>query len=218
MHLLNGRLVIILGILCYMAVRSIIVGTRYKQLKQIFWLKEIINLLFVLYILLVVSVTLFPLALWIDFNSEYIKFNINLIPFVAIIKDVKQIGIAYDGDAVFMIELIIRNVGGNILLFMPFGFLSPIVWNKYKYLKNIVLLGLFVSISIELFQLLELIAGGYGRTVDIDDVICNGLGVILGYLIYQFLFKLGDKFQLEILQNLTSKNTREFNNDHRVEY
>lgn len=162
---------------------------------------------------MVVSVTLFPLALWIDFNMQNIKFGLNLTPFVGIINDIKQIGIAYDGDTVFMIRLIIRNVGGNILLLMPLGVLSPIIWNKFKDFKNIVLFGFVISISIESIQFIELIAGGWGRTVDIDDVICNVLGVILGYFIYKFTFKIADKFQIEILQNLNSGNSRVFDND-----
>ncbi|MEC0300877.1 VanZ family protein [Peribacillus frigoritolerans] len=213
MYLINGRLLIGIGVLCYLAGRGILIGFKFKKQKHVYWLREVINFLFVLYILMVVSVTLFPLALWIDFNMQNIKFGLNLIPFVGIINDIKQIGIAYDGDTVFMISLIIRNVGGNILLLMPLGVLSPIIWNKFKGFKNIVLCGFVISISIESIQFIELIAGGWGRTVDIDDVICNVLGVILGYFIYKFTFKIADKFQIEILQNLNSGNSSLFDND-----
>ncbi|MCK1985754.1 MULTISPECIES: VanZ family protein [Peribacillus] len=213
MYLINGSLLIGIGVICYLDGRGILIGFKLKKEKQVYWLREVINFLFVLYILMVVSVTLFPLALWIDFNMQNIKFGLNLIPLVGIINDIKKIGIAYDGDTVFMIKLIIRNVGGNILLLMPLGVLSPIIWNKLKDLKNIVLFGFVISISIESIQFTELIAGGWGRTVDIDDVICNVLGVILGYFIYKFTFKLADKFQIEILQNLNSGNSRLFDND-----
>ncbi|RRN71374.1 VanZ family protein [Peribacillus simplex] len=213
MYLINGSLLIEIGVICYLAVRSILIGFKLKKQKQVYWLREVITFLFVLYILMVVSVTLFPLALWINFNMQNIKFGLNLAPFVGIINDIKQIGIAYDGDTVFMISLIIRNVGGNILLLMPLSVLSPIIWNKFKDFKNIVLFGLVISISIESIQFIELIAGGLGRTVDIDDVICNVLGVILGYFIYKFTFKIADKFQIEILQNLNSGNSRLFDND-----
>ncbi|MBX9953326.1 VanZ family protein [Peribacillus simplex] len=207
MYLINGSLLIGIGVICYLAGRGILIGFNFKKQKQVYWLREVINFLYVLYILMVVSVTLFPLALWIDFNMQNIKFSLKLIPFVGIINDIKQIGIAYDGDTMFMISLIIRNVGGNILLLMPLGVLSPIIWNKFKDFKTIVLFGFVISISIESIQFIELIAGGRGRTVDIDDVICNVLGVILGYFIYKFTFKIADKFQIEILQNLNSGNS-----------
>ncbi len=52
-----------------------------------------------------------------------------------------------------------------------------------------------------------MIAGGFGRADDIDDVICNVVGVILGYSIYKFMFKIADQFQITILQNLNFKNS-----------
>jgi glycopeptide antibiotics resistance protein len=49
-------------------------------------------------------------------------------------------------------------------------------------------LGLLVSVSIECLQLVELVIDvGFGRTVDIDDVICNVIGTVIGYLIYNGL-------------------------------
>ncbi|ALC80462.1 hypothetical protein AM592_01835 [Bacillus gobiensis] len=100
---------------------------------------------------MVVSVTLFPLALWIDYNIEHIKYCLNLIPLVSILKDFGQIGKAYDGDIIFMIEILIKNVGGNILLFIPLGFLVPILSKKYKHFKSTLLLGFLVSLCIGYF-------------------------------------------------------------------
>jgi glycopeptide antibiotics resistance protein len=189
-------------VICYIIGRGIFVGVKLKNKKPVYWLQELLTFLFVLYILMVVSVTLFPLALWIDFNLEHIKFGLNLIPLVSIIRDISSIGTAYDGDSMFMIGRIIRNVGGNILLLMPLGFLAPIEATKFKSMKSTILLGLFTSISIEFIQFMELLAGGWGRTVDVDDVICNVIGVCFGYLIYKITFKLVDKFQIKVLQNL----------------
>ncbi|WP_078411308.1 VanZ family protein [Priestia abyssalis] len=202
MYLINGRVIIVLGVICYLVGRVIFLRVKYKNTKTVYSLKEVIKFLFVLYILMVVSVTLFPLALWIDFNIEHIKYGLNFVPFVSILKDISQIGVAYDGDVVFMIGLIIRNVGGNILLLMPLGVLVPILSYKFRQFKNTVLLGFFISTSIEFIQFFELLAGGWGRTVDIDDVICNVIGVSFGYLIYKIMFRIADKFQIKILQNL----------------
>ena len=71
---------------------------------------------------MVVAVTLFPLPIGFPFNIENLNRSVNIIPFASIIKDINQIGSAYDGDSLFMIGLIVRNVGGNILLLMPLGF------------------------------------------------------------------------------------------------
>lgn len=56
---------------------------------------------------------------------------------------------------------------------MPLGFLAPILWDKYKKVKNIILLGFAISVSIELLQLIESLFSGVVRITDIDDVICN---------------------------------------------
>ncbi|WHY80130.1 VanZ family protein [Neobacillus sp. WH10] len=196
MILLNGSFIIFLGVICYIIGRGIFLGLKHKNKKIVYWLKEIFYFLFVLYLLMVISVTLFPLALWIDFHWENIKYGINLIPLVSIIKDIRSIGIAYDGDTVFMISLIVRNVGGNILLLMPLGFFVPILFRKN--IKRTVILGFFISVSIEFIQFFELLAGGRGRTVDVDDILCNVIGACFGYLI----FKLVDRFQIKFLQNL----------------
>lgn len=202
MYLISGDLFIRLGIIFYLVGRSILIGIRYKKQKQLYLLKEIIGFLFIIYIFMVVSVTLFPLPIYFNTNVEFVHHSINVIPLESIINDFSQIGVAYDGDVLFMIGLIVRNVGGNILLLMPLGFLAPILWDKFKSFKRITLLGFCVSISIEILQLLETLLGGWGRITDIDDVICNVLGVMIGYLIYKLLIKIGSKFQVNIIQKL----------------
>lgn len=191
MYYINGNLIVVLGVIGYLVVRGVLIRIKYRKQKQIYWLKEVTSLLFVTYIYMIVSVTLFPLPLGFDFNYENVSRFINIVPLASIIENINKIGIAYDGDVQFMIGLILRNVGGNILLFMPLGFLVPVVWNKFKSFKNVLLLGLIASISIEILQLLESFTGRWGRITDIDDVIFNVLGIMIGYLIYKFTFKLG---------------------------
>ncbi|WP_307406767.1 VanZ family protein [Neobacillus ginsengisoli] len=217
MLLLSGRLIVVLGFICYLG-RLILLWIKYKNQKQVFWLKEVIVFLFVIYICMVVSVTLFPIPIGFHSNTENIYRSINVMPLVSIIKSISQIGIAYGGDAQFMIGLIVRNVGGNILLLMPLSFLAPLIWNKFKRFKNIMLLGFVISVSIELLQLVEtMLSGGWGRITDINDVICNVLGVTVGYLIYKFTFKLIDHFQIKILQKLNSGRSELFDKNNEVE-
>ncbi len=170
--------------------------------KAMNWFNEMTRFLFVLYCLLVVSVTLFPLPIGFPYSFENLSAFINLIPFVSIWKQISLIGIAYDGDVLFMIELITRNVGGNILLFVPLGFLIPIIWKNVRHFKQIFLIGIGVSVTIELLQLLESFVGGLGRVTDIDDVICNGFGAVLGYLLFDLLLLFSKKYQLRILHRI----------------
>lgn len=72
----------------------------------------------------------------------------------------------------------------NIILFMPLGFLLPTIWPQFRTIKNVAYTGLFFSLAIELSQLLN------HRITDIDDLLMNTLGAIIGYLIYRALFKM----------------------------
>ncbi|MGL5615367.1 MAG: VanZ family protein [Sarcina sp.] len=71
----------------------------------------------------------------------------------------------------------------NIIFFMPFGFLLPTLWNKYRKLLPVILHGVIFSIIIELSQLFT------HRATDITDLIMNTLGTILGWLLFSLLSK-----------------------------
>lgn len=70
----------------------------------------------------------------------------------------------------------------NIFLFIPFGFLCPMISRSYARLSRTVLTGIGLSLIIELLQLFTLY-----RATDINDIIANGLGAILGCLCYRLL-------------------------------
>ena len=65
---------------------------------------------------------------------------------------------------------------GNVLMFIPFGFFLPFVTEKLNS-KNVFAMAAAVPIIVELFQLI------LGRSFDIDDLICNFLGIIIGFFI-----------------------------------
>jgi glycopeptide antibiotics resistance protein len=76
------------------------------------------------------------------------------------------------------------NLVGNIILFVPFGFLLPLLWNKMKNALPLFLIALSLSIILELYQLLT----NTGQC-DIDDVILNTTGSMVGFLLYSILKK-----------------------------
>ncbi|MBP1915062.1 glycopeptide antibiotics resistance protein [Lederbergia galactosidilyticus] len=67
------------------------------------------------------------------------------------------------------------NIIGNSFLFSPIGFLMPCLWKRWQSLKRILWIALGVTCTIEFIQLF------IGRSTDIDDVILNTVGVMLGY-------------------------------------
>ena len=74
----------------------------------------------------------------------------------------------------------IRNLGGNILLFIPLGFLLPRVFPRLQSLKNTLLCTAVIILCVEISQLFTLL--GY---CDIDDLILNTLGAAIGYSLHR---------------------------------
>lgn len=67
----------------------------------------------------------------------------------------------------------------NILMFMPLGFLLPFIWQKMRSFPKVLLTGCFFSLIIEMCQLLNF------RCSDVDDILMNTLGAIVGYLLWK---------------------------------
>ncbi|MDE6087277.1 MAG: VanZ family protein [Oscillospiraceae bacterium] len=87
---------------------------------------------------------------------------------------------------------------------MPMGFFMPVLWKEYDSLKKIASLGLILSVSIELLQIFTF------RLTDIDDIITNTTGAILGYLVFKFIsaHEFYHKIELKInkISNIKIKN------------
>ena len=81
----------------------------------------------------------------------------------------------------FMSRLFIKNVLGNLFMFIPLGFYSSYILKKTK-LRWVVLITLIISLTIEFTQV------NIGRIFDIDDVILNVLGGSLGYYLFSFIY------------------------------
>ena len=82
--------------------------------------------------------------------------------------------------------MLFENTAGNIVLFLPLGFLLPMVAKKTNSFPAVFFIALLYSGLIEFIQYIERSFGAY-RSVDIDDVILNTLGGGAGFLIYQLL-------------------------------
>ena len=98
----------------------------------------------------------------------------NLIPFKTILPYLL-------GEKGFMIAVI--NIVGNIVLLVPIGFLVPFVYRNNGW-KKMLAVAVGAGLAIEGMQ--EVLRVGI---FDIDDVILNGLGVMIGYWAFTILVK-----------------------------
>lgn len=66
----------------------------------------------------------------------------------------------------------------NVVMFMPLGFLLPLLWKEYQSLVRTAITAFCFSCGIEFCQLFN------RRVSDVDDLLMNTLGAILGWLIW----------------------------------
>ena len=80
------------------------------------------------------------------------------------------------------------NLIGNTAMFIPLGIVWPTVFKKLDSHKKVIAAGIGFSLCIEILQL-----PFYDRVSDIDDLILNSLGFVLGYLPVVIIRKLRDR-------------------------
>jgi glycopeptide antibiotics resistance protein len=77
------------------------------------------------------------------------------------------------------------NIGGNIIGFMPLGILLPALFFAFRGFWRVALISFCISLLFETTQLLT----GLG-SFDVDDIILNTTGGIVGYIVYLGLKKI----------------------------
>lgn len=103
--------------------------------------------------------------------------SINLIPFKTIFEQI--VGRNEVVSQIDIADVSILNLLLNIFLFSPIGFFVPLINERYISLKKIILIGVSTSCVVEVIQLF------IGRSCDIDDVILNTCGVVIGFIIFK---------------------------------
>ncbi len=144
-------------------IASVRIAYLLKKEEEFVLHKEILLLTFVLYILCLFQVVTFQ-----DINT--VSGN-NYVPFKEIFR--------YD----FGGRLFVKNIIGNVLMFIPYGFFATL-YADIKKGRYAFILVLLASVSIECTQLM------IGRVFDVDDILLNVTGGMLGFLFYRSLDKL----------------------------
>ena len=79
-----------------------------------------------------------------------------------------------------------RNMEGmvlNAIMFAPLGFLLPAYFERYRHWGRTLAAGFLTSLTVELIQLFTL------RATDVDDLIMNTLGTVIGFLLAKLVFR-----------------------------
>ncbi len=169
-----------LPIACVVGLVYIIVRILFLKSKgrKIDFTEEMMKTLFACYITGLLSLVVLPANFWLkvydgiffgwwgELGSFFSIGEINLVP--AIVK-------ILSGELVlgsWVKEMLV----GNFLMFVSFGFFLPFITRKISP-KNIFLIAIAVPLVVEVFQLT------LGKSFDIDDLICNFIGITVGFFV-----------------------------------
>jgi glycopeptide antibiotics resistance protein len=149
---------------------------------------------FICYILFLIKLLFLSRVSLLDlFNSQRtLDRSINLIPFYSIKEYI------FSNSATIK-RFAFSNVGGNIIIFVPLGTYLSLFKNNKRVITNL----LFIFI-VSLF--IEIIQGFLGiGAADIDDIILNCLGGLVGILVFKFLlFILRDEKKVRVAITILS--------------
>ena len=129
----------------------------------------LVNTTMYIYLSFVLYFTLMPIITSLPFIFNHPYTSMNLVPFIDVLNG--------RGDFA-------RQVGLNIVMTIPFGFLLPLVKKANVKVSKVVLYTFLLSLFIELLQPLI----NDFRSSDITDLITNVIGGFIGYLLY-LIFK-----------------------------
>jgi glycopeptide antibiotics resistance protein len=133
-------------------------------------LKRAGGLLFYLYIILLSYFLFFSERYGRSCVVEGYRYNLQLFKEIErFIEYREQLGL----------ESFVVNILGNILAFAPFGYLLPLIHKRYRGFFKILFLSLLFSLTVEAIQLYLKVG-----IFDVDDLVLNTAGGLLGYLIF----------------------------------
>lgn len=152
---------------------------KKRRLKYI-----ILHSLVFAYIVAVVGIVIFPLP----FQARLIedsRLNSNLVNNFVPLRSIIDI------FSLHSLSVSIKQIGGNIFLLLPWGFFVPLVWFKKARFIPLFKIGILSALSIELMQfLISLFLGFTYKVTDVDDIILNTFGFIIGYFLF-WIFQQG---------------------------
>lgn len=126
--------------------------------RQISWLGLFLSLFFII----------FATILYTPISFHQNTHTLNLIPF------------SWLNSMNGLDELLVEKIP-NVLLFIPLGFFMPMVFKNMRFFHKTLWISFLITVNVEFIQFF------IGRSSDIDDIITNLLGAIIGYGIFHII-------------------------------
>ncbi|PYZ93428.1 hypothetical protein CR194_09640 [Salipaludibacillus keqinensis] len=137
-----------------------------KKERSLF--KRFVFYSFIYYMIHVIKLTLFPIMF-----TPY-TVSVQLVPFYFIIDS-------------FNSGYLPRAYLENLILLLPLGLYLPLLYQRLRNLKCTIFVAFFTSSSIEIIQLITGLTIGSHRVFNVDDIMLNTSGAIVGYYIFNIV-------------------------------
>ena len=184
-HFLQALPVALLAGAVYLVVRLCQLKRRRERPR---WGTEILRLLFVCYLTGLVSLVVLPANFWLlvydglffgwwgQLGPLFRLGDVSLVP--SVVKCLK--------GELSLGSWVKTMLAGNVAMFVPFGFFLPLV-TRARSRGKILLTAAAVPLCCEILQLL------FGRSFDVDDLICNFVGIVIGAVIGSLVLKAANR-------------------------
>lgn len=143
---------------------------KWKQKVHLF-----VYILFIYYILRVISLTLLPIHSFEMLSISELMYSVNLIPFGN-----------NHGSIINSLEF--SQCIFNAIMFMPLGILLPLFIHKKIKIRYFILICFGMSFGIEILQIIGTYLGYMTRSFDVNDIIFNIMGGSLTYCFACFIY------------------------------
>ncbi len=162
---------VLVGIL-YFIIR---IALLKKRKNKIDWLSEVLRVLFVCYLTGLVSLVVLPANFWLciydgiffgwwdGLRERFHIGDVNLVP--SVIKCL--------AGELALGSWVKTMLVYNILMFVPFGFFLPLT-TRIESFRKMLGIAVLTPVCVEVLQLV------FGRSFDVDDLICNFIGILAG--------------------------------------
>lgn len=131
--------------------------------------------LFGLYVLIMLYLLFFQRQAFPGDYWTYVRWSCNFIPFHTIREQLAAVG-----QGGYLGRFALKNLLGNVVLFIPLGLLLPALWQRQRRFRLFFATVCGSIILVELLQLFTTLG-----SLDVDDLILNVLGASIGFWIFK---------------------------------
>jgi len=176
---IEGNVVVLPALL--VGATYVVLARRAELAPSTIW----VGLAAVAHIAAVVALTLFPLPVQREVIQDGRALQLASNNFIPVMNTVDAIA---GSIAAGRPSSVLQQTLGNIAALAPLGVYGPFLWPRLRRWQATLMAGIGASLAVEAAQLLISTALGYTyRIADVDDVIFNAAGVMLGYAVYRLL-------------------------------